>query len=44
MPVLLPSALRHTTAGVGLAGIDRKGAREALMNVTHPFQDRGFRK
>ena len=36
---LTPSALCHTIAGVGLAGIDRKGAREALMNVTHPFQD-----
>ena len=36
---LTPSALRHTIAGVGLAGIDRKGACEALMNVTHPFQD-----
>jgi len=39
---LMPSALRHTTAGVGLAGIDRKGAREALMNVTYPFQDVAF--
>lgn len=36
---LVPSALRHAIAGVGLAGIDRKGARQALMNVTHPFQD-----
>jgi glucosamine kinase len=36
---LVPSALGHAIAGVGLAGIDRKGAREALMNVTHPFQD-----
>lgn len=36
---LMPSALGHTIAGVGLAGIDRKGAREALMNLTHPFQD-----
>src|SRR3979490_425265 len=26
-------------AGVGLAGIDLKGAGEALMSVTHPFQD-----
>ena len=39
---LTPSALRHTIAGVGLAGIDRKGAREALMNVTYPFQDVAF--
>jgi glucosamine kinase len=36
---LMPSALGYTIAGVGLAGIDRKGAHEALMNVTHPFQD-----
>jgi glucosamine kinase len=36
---LVPSTLRHAIAGVGLAGIDRKGAREALMNVAHPFQD-----
>ena len=36
---LMPSALGHLIAGVGLAGIDRKGAREALMRVTHPFQD-----
>jgi len=36
---LMPSALGHLIAGVGLAGIDRKGAREALMSVTHPFQD-----
>ena len=38
----LPSALRHLIAGVGLAGIDRKGACEALMNVPHPFQDVAF--
>jgi glucosamine kinase len=36
---LMPSALGHIIAGVGLAGIDRKGAREALMSVTHSFQD-----
>ena len=36
---VMPSALRHLIAGVGLAGIDRKGACEALMNMTHPFQD-----
>ncbi|SDN45773.1 BadF/BadG/BcrA/BcrD ATPase family protein [Afipia sp. GAS231] len=36
---LMPSALGHLIAGVGLAGIDRKGAREALMSVIHPFQD-----
>src|SRR5258708_36722199 len=36
---LMPTALSHLIAGVGLAGIDRKGAREALMSVTHPFQD-----
>jgi glucosamine kinase len=35
---LLPTALRHTIAGVGLAGIDRKGAREALLSVPHPFR------
>jgi glucosamine kinase len=34
----LPTALAHATAGVGLAGIDRKGAREALLNSPHPFQ------
>lgn len=35
---LLPTALGHTIAGVGLAGIDRKGAREALLSVSHPFR------
>jgi glucosamine kinase len=39
---LMPTALGHLIAGVGLAGIDRKGAREALMSVTHPFQDLVF--
>jgi glucosamine kinase len=35
---LPPTALAHTGAGVGLAGIDRKGAREALLELPHPFQ------
>jgi glucosamine kinase len=35
---LLPTALAHATAGVGLAGIDRKGAREALLSSPHPFR------
>src|ERR1700686_501253 len=35
---LLPTALAHTSAGVGLAGIDRKGAREALLSFPHPFR------
>ena len=30
---LPPAALAHTSAGVGLAGIDRKGAREALLGL-----------
>ena len=34
---LLPTALADTIAGVGLAGIDRKGAREALLSFSHPF-------
>jgi glucosamine kinase len=34
---LSPTALAHTSAGVGLAGIDRKGAREVLLNFPHPF-------
>jgi hypothetical protein len=29
---LLPIALAHTSAGAGLAGIDRKGSREALLS------------
>ena len=36
---LPPSALAHTRAGVGLAGIDRKGAREALLGFPHPFRN-----
>src|SRR3981189_3688145 len=35
---LLPTALAQTTAGVGLSGIDRKGAREALRSFPHPFR------
>jgi glucosamine kinase len=35
---LPPTALAHTSAGVGLAGIDRKGAREALLSFPHPFR------
>ncbi len=35
---LLPTALANTSAGIGLAGIDRKGAREALLNFPHPFR------
>src|ERR1700675_4610997 len=34
---LLPTALAHTSASVGLAGFDRKGAREALVSFPHPF-------
>jgi glucosamine kinase len=34
---LPPTALAQTSAGVGLAGIDRKGAREALLSFWHPF-------
>jgi len=36
---LLPTALANTSAGVGLAGIERKGAREALLSVPHPFRN-----
>jgi glucosamine kinase len=35
---LLPAALAQTSVGVGLAGIDRKGAREALLTFRHPFR------
>jgi glucosamine kinase len=35
---LLPAALAQTSAGVGLAGIDRKGAREPLLSFPHPFR------
>ena len=32
------TALAQASAGVGLAGIDRKGAREALLGFSHPFR------
>ena len=35
---LPPTALADASAGVGLAGIDRKGAREALLSLPHPFR------
>jgi glucosamine kinase len=35
---LSPTILCDTIAGVGLAGIDRKGIRDALRSVTHPFR------
>ncbi len=35
---LPPTALAQASAGVGLAGIDRKGAREALLGFSHPFR------
>ena len=35
---LLPPALAQTSAGVGLAGIDRKGVPEALLSFPHPFR------
>src|ERR1700726_3816595 len=35
---LPPTALARASAGVGLAGIDRKGAREALLSFPHPFR------
>jgi glucosamine kinase len=31
------TALAQASAGVGLAGIDRKGAREALLSFSNPF-------
>ena len=34
---LPPAALAQASVGVGLAGIDRKGAREALLNISNPF-------
>jgi len=34
---LARTALAQASAGVGLAGIDRKGAREALLSFPHPF-------
>jgi glucosamine kinase len=33
---LLPAALAQTSAGVGLAGIDRKGARDVLHFLSPP--------
>jgi glucosamine kinase len=36
---LAPAALADTSAAVGLAGIDRKGAREALLGLPHPFRN-----
>src|SRR5215213_3250815 len=36
---LLPTALADASAGIGLAGIERKGAREALLNSPHPFRN-----
>ena len=35
---LPPDALAQASAGVGLAGIDRKGAHEALLGLPHPFR------
>ena len=35
---LLPAVLAQASAGVGLAGIDRKRAREALLGFPHPFR------
>jgi glucosamine kinase len=35
---LLPTALARTSAGIGLAGIERKGAREALLSSPHSFR------
>jgi glucosamine kinase len=34
---LLLAVFAHTSAGVGVAGFDRKGAREALPSFPHPF-------
>src|SRR5882757_4717771 len=36
---LLPTVLTHASAGVGLAGMDRKGAREAFLSLPHPFRN-----
>lgn len=36
---LPPAALADMIAGVGLAGIDRQGAREALASLSHPFRN-----
>ncbi|PWK73986.1 N-acetylglucosamine kinase [Aminobacter sp. AP02] len=37
-----PAELSRTFAGIGLAGIGRKGALEALQAITHPFAATGF--
>jgi glucosamine kinase len=36
---LSPTDLCDTIAGVGLAGIDRRGLRETLMSIPHPFRN-----
>src|SRR5258705_4576412 len=36
---LPPTALAHSTAGVGLAGIDRKRGLQALLGLPHPFRN-----
>jgi glucosamine kinase len=36
---LRPDALGSASAAVGLAGMDRKGAREALVSCPHPFRN-----
>src|SRR3954468_16955824 len=36
---LPPASLAEASAGVGLAGFDRKGAREALLGFPHPFRN-----
>ena len=36
---LAPTSLAQASAGVGLAGFDRKGAREALLGFPHPFRN-----
>ncbi|MEA2921492.1 MAG: glucosamine kinase [Bradyrhizobium sp.] len=36
---LRPDALAGASAGVGLAGMDRKGARDALLGFPHPFRN-----
>lgn len=37
-----PAELKRTLAGIGLAGIGRKGALEALRAIEHPFLDIDF--
>src|SRR5260370_17946363 len=41
---LPPAALADPSAAVGLAGIDRKGAREAPLGFPHPFLNYVFRR